>query len=122
MNSTMPTTDGNYPDSHSIAKASPQDPTEKLFQEDIRNEATQQTGHKQNYSNVCKNVLNLETQNKSILDKESQIKPKMALTSSKKKQFNQSQLFKSLYLKSNLLLGTTLLSQKLTRSTKFSSI
>jgi len=80
----MPTTDGNYPDSNSIANAWPQDPTEELFQEDIKNEATQQTGRKQNYSNICKNALNLETQNKSILDKESHIKPKMALTTSKK--------------------------------------
>jgi len=44
----------------------------------------------------------------------------MALTD--KKQFSQSQLINSLHLKSNLLLGTTLLSQKLTRSTKFTSI
>jgi len=117
----MPTTDRNYPDSISIAKVSPQDPTEELFQKDTRNEVTQQMGRKQNYSNVCKNALNLETQNKSILDKESHIKQKMALTSSKK-LFHQSQLVKSLHLKSNLLLGKTLLCQKLTRSTKFTSI
>jgi len=40
MTSTMPTTDGNYPDSNSIAKASPQDPTEERFQENKK-----MTGH-----------------------------------------------------------------------------
>jgi len=32
---------------------------EERFQEDIKNEATQQTGGKKNYSKVGKNALNL---------------------------------------------------------------
>ena len=77
---TMSTTDGNYPDSSSIVKASLQDPTEELFREDIKTEATQPTGRKQNHTKVHNNSWNLETHNKSILDTESHVKPKMVLT------------------------------------------
>jgi len=80
---TMSTTDGNYPDSNSIVKASLQDSTEEISKK-TKNEATQQTGRKQNHTNVHNNAWNLETHKKSILDTESHIKPKMALTTSKK--------------------------------------
>ena len=80
---TMSTTDGNYPDSNSIVKASLQDPTEELFQEDIKNEGHSRRGT-QNHTLVHNNAWNLETHNKSILDTESHIKQKMALTAAKK--------------------------------------
>jgi len=63
MNLTMPTTDRNYSDSNSIAKASPKI-LRKTFSKKTKNETTQETGRKQNYNKVGKYALNLETQNK----------------------------------------------------------